>query len=130
VFDLRTLAIFFAENAALFFSAASDVNPDLAAGQRVTEPACAAEDAAPQTAEQPAAAAVPESTEELPASTRTAAISPTRVEEAMGTPPPRNVAEGGAELRPLPPSKGGRSQRRPGQESLRPQDPRAWSRGR
>ena len=130
MFDLRTLAIFFAENAALFFSAASDVNPDHAAGQRVTEPACAAEDAAPQTAEQPAAAAVPESAEELPASTRTAASSPTRVEEAMGTPPPRNVAEGGAELRPLPPSKGGRSQRRPGQEPLRLQAPRARSRGR
>ena len=99
-------SFFFVENATLFLSAASDVNPDHVAGQRVAELACAAEDAVPQTAEQPAAAAVPESAEELPASTRTAASSPTRVEEAMGTPPPSNVAEGEGRAPTPPPVRG------------------------
>ncbi|XP_021307149.1 skin secretory protein xP2-like [Sorghum bicolor] len=70
-----------------------DVNPDHLAGQGVVEPACAADDAAPQTAEQLAAAAVPESTEELPAAAQPTASSPTRVEEATGMPPPSNATE-------------------------------------
>jgi len=78
----------------LVFSAASDVNPDHVAGEGVAEPACAAEDAAPQTAEQPAAVAMPESAEKLPASAQTAASSPTRVEEATRMPPPSNATEG------------------------------------
>jgi len=60
----------------------------------MAEPADAAEDAAPQTTEQPAVATVAESAEELPASARTAASSPTRGEEATRTPPPSSVAEG------------------------------------
>ena len=91
----------------MFFSAALDVNPDHVAGQGVAEPACAAKDAAPQTAEQPAAAAVSESAEELPASAQTAASSPTRVEEATGMPPPSNAIEG-EDRAPTPPPVEGR----------------------
>jgi len=68
----------------------------------VAEPAAAAEDAAPQTSEHLAAATMAESAEELPASARTTASSPTRDEEATRTPPPSSVAEGEDRV-PTPP---------------------------
>jgi len=77
----------------LIVSAASDVDPDHVAGQRVAEPAATARDAALQTTEQPAATTVAESAEELPALARTAASTPTRDEEATRTPPPSSVVE-------------------------------------
>jgi len=83
-------------------SAASDVDPDHVAGQMVAEPADAAENMAPQTTEQPAAAIVSESAEELPASSRTAPSSPTRGGGATRTPPPGSVAEG-EDRAPTPP---------------------------
>ena len=121
MFDLRIMAnflfsflFFFFEDSTLFFSTASDVNPDHVAGQGVVEPACAAGDAAPQTAEQPAAAAVPESTEELPTAAQTTASSPTRVEDATGMPPPSNATGEEGRAPTPPPVKGRESQHRPG----------------
>ena len=114
MFDLRISVIFFKLHFCSF-SAASDVNPGHAAGQGTGEPVCAAEDAASQTTEQPTAAAVPVSNEELPAAAPTTASSPTRVEEATGTPPPANATEGEGRA-PTPP---------PVEESEVPTPPRA-----
>jgi len=71
----------------------------------VAGPVAAAEDAAPQTTEQPAAATVAESAEELPASARTAASGPTRDEGPTRTPPTSSIAEGEERVPTPPPAK-------------------------
>ena len=87
----------------LIASAASDVDPDRVAGQRVAEPVAATVGTAPQTTEQPAATTVAESAEEDPASAKTAASAPTRDEEAMWTPPPSSIVEEEGRV-PTPPA--------------------------
>ena len=114
MFDLRILAFFF-ENAALFFSAASDVNTDHTVGQRAAEPACAAEDATPQTTDQPAATAAATGVEGESAPASAAASTPPWDGEAGRTAPPSSVAEG-EDRAPTPP---------PAEERRVPTPPRA-----
>ncbi|XP_021303782.1 atherin-like [Sorghum bicolor] len=95
--------------------AASDVNPDHAAGQRVAEPACAAEDAAPQTTDQPAAAAAATGIEGESAPASATASTPPRDGEAGRTAPPSSVAKG-EDRTPTPP---------PAEERRVPTAPRA-----
>ena len=75
------------------FSAASDVDPDHVAVQRVAEPVAAVGDAAPQTTEQPAATTAATSAEEHPAPASATASTPTRNEEAARTPPLSKIVE-------------------------------------
>ena len=77
----------------LIVSAASDVDPDHVAGQRVAEPVAAVGDVASQTTEQPTATTAAESAEEHLASAKAAASTLTRDEEATRMPPPSNVVE-------------------------------------
>jgi len=104
VFDLRILAIFF-KIVLCSFSAASDVNPDHAAGQGAPEPA--AVDAAPQATDQPTAAAAATGAEGQSAPASAAASTPPRNEEATRTPPPSATAEEEGRI-PTPPAKEGR----------------------
>ncbi|XP_021319261.1 uncharacterized protein LOC110436481 [Sorghum bicolor] len=82
--------------------AASDINPDHAADQRVAEPACAAEDTTPQTTDQPAATAAATGAEGESAPASVAASTPLRDGEAARTAPPSSVAEG-EDRAPTPP---------------------------
>ena len=105
MFDLRILdssLIFFLKLHFCSCSAASDVDPGQAASQGTGEPVRAAEDTAPQTTEQPTAAAAPGSTEGLPTAAPTTTGSPTRAEEA---PPAGSTEEEGRS--PTPPPAGG-----------------------
>ena len=88
----------------LVVSAASDVDTDHIAGQRVAEPIAAVGDAAPQTTEQPAATTAAESTEDHPAPAGATASIPTRNEEAVRTPPPSNVVEEESRASTRPPA--------------------------